>query len=313
MGEKEVERTLKFIKKSLKKDVHLMFYGGEPLLADKVCRKIVEETSNYCNECGVSLNPSIITNGLLITEDIIDNLFNPYDFKFIQITLDGCRKDHDLSRIYPDGSPTYDLILEKIKMLDDEGLPVRIRIHVNKQNINGLEELMDDLKSLKLRGAEMYLARLSSLTDACKDLAPICFAGPDLVSVEDKLNSLMKGNLIRPSQRFCCMFETDDSFIIDPSLDLYKCLALLADDEYKVGSIDHQGNAQFNRRFYSVMNRDPLDHAKCRKCFLLPLCSGGCAAKALGEKKDFREYYCGTVKYLVRNDIRKYVRGKFNV
>jgi uncharacterized protein len=319
MSWKEAEKCSKFIEKSIDKKAHkgvsLLLYGGEPLIGKDACLKIIKKVNNHCKDIGLDFYGGIATNGTLITEDVIENLFKPYNFRAVQITLDGNRKDHNSRRKYKNGAPTYDIILSKIKMLDNALVHGHIRVNIDKQNVKGLNELFEDLTALNLKNSSIYVSPTYSMTPACKSLEHLCFTNSELHPLEKKIYPQMKrtgiGTIIRPIQRFNCMFETDDSFVIDPYLNLYKCLVLTGDEKYRVGSIDNDGNAHLSSTFYDILSRDPLNHEECRRCPYLPLCSGGCAAAAVDKKGSYHGIACAEEKYSSKNRMLQYVKEKF--
>nr|MBA2353779.1 radical SAM protein [Acidobacteriota bacterium] len=72
----------------------LTFFGGEPLLNLPVVYALAERLSEACRSRGVTMNISIITNGLLLTETVVDRLL-PFGLTGVKITLDGDRATHD--------------------------------------------------------------------------------------------------------------------------------------------------------------------------------------------------------------------------
>ncbi len=81
---------------------NIVFFGGEPLLkANEIIRFIKEYTD-------IVTNFSILTNGSLLTKEMLDE-FKPYSKKLnIQISLDGPKEVHDKYRIYKNGEGTFD-------------------------------------------------------------------------------------------------------------------------------------------------------------------------------------------------------------
>ena len=57
---------------------------------------------------------SIITNGLLLTEEVVDRLM-PFGLKGVKITLDGDRDTHNRMRPLRGGQGTFDRIIENIR------------------------------------------------------------------------------------------------------------------------------------------------------------------------------------------------------
>ncbi|MDY6986306.1 MAG: SPASM domain-containing protein [Candidatus Thermoplasmatota archaeon] len=319
MSEKEAENVVNFMKGTLAKKAHrglsVLFYGGEPLVAEKACVKIAQDVSAFCDETGLETYLAMATNGTLITEKTIEKLFAPYNFKVVQITLDGNRKDHNSRRMYKDGSPTYDIILSAIKMLDDASVPVHIRLNIDKKNIEGLNDLFDDLKSLNLKRADFYYSPIYSMTEECKHMSEVCLGDSELLEVQKSVYPEMKKTgmaaTIRPVQHFGCMFETDDSFVIDPYMDIYKCLTLMNRERDRVGYLDDEGKMRLLPRFYDVMSRSPLNNGECLECPYLPLCNGGCAAQAVDRTGSYHGTVCTEEKVLLKDRLEQYCKGKF--
>ena len=69
----------------------LTFFGGEPLLNIPVMYTIAERAWKATQARGVELFINIITNGLLLSEEVVDRMV-PLGLNGIKITLDG---DHD--------------------------------------------------------------------------------------------------------------------------------------------------------------------------------------------------------------------------
>src|SRR5581483_782481 len=72
----------------------LTFFGGEPLLNLPVLYELAERAWAATDARGVTLKISIITNGLLLTSDVVDRLL-PYGLYGVKVTLDGDRDTHN--------------------------------------------------------------------------------------------------------------------------------------------------------------------------------------------------------------------------
>jgi uncharacterized protein len=92
----------------------LTFFGGEPLLNLPVVYGLAERLWNACRSRGVAMNISIITNGLLLTEAVVDRLL-PFGLTGVKITLDGDRATHDRLRPLRGGQGTFDRILANMR------------------------------------------------------------------------------------------------------------------------------------------------------------------------------------------------------
>jgi uncharacterized protein len=110
-----------------RKEIVIGFYGGEPLLELPLIKRCVDYIKTQATDRKVMY--TITTNGTLLTPEVYeylqDNNFN------ITISLDGPKQVHDLSRKFPNGNGSYDVIMEKIKTLQEKYDDVLDKIMVN--------------------------------------------------------------------------------------------------------------------------------------------------------------------------------------
>lgn len=98
-----------------RKQINVVFFGGEPLSNLPLIKKVVEYAECRCAEEGKSVNFSLTTNATLLTEQIVDYL-DQHCFG-ISVSMDGPRSIHDLRRKTVGGMGTYDVVARKAKML----------------------------------------------------------------------------------------------------------------------------------------------------------------------------------------------------
>lgn len=103
------------------KSVILDFIGGEPLLE----AKLIEDISDYFKVRAFEENLqwywrymiNISTNGVNYADADVQNLINKNEGKIsIGITIDGTKDKHDLQRVFPDGTGSYDIIHKNLKL-----------------------------------------------------------------------------------------------------------------------------------------------------------------------------------------------------
>ena len=90
--------------------IHVVLFGGEPLLNIDVGFHMLGILKEYCLTSHKELQCSLVTNGSLLTEEIVSGLLN-YNCKFVQITLDGPEYIHNCRRVAKDGSGTFQKVL----------------------------------------------------------------------------------------------------------------------------------------------------------------------------------------------------------
>ena len=94
----------------------LTFFGGEPLLNMPVVYYLSERMWHACESRGVRMLVNIITNGLLLTPEVVDRL-TPFGLNGVKITLDGDRDTHNQMRPLRGGQGTFDKIISNIRQV----------------------------------------------------------------------------------------------------------------------------------------------------------------------------------------------------
>lgn len=93
--------------------VNIGFYGGEPLLAFPLMKKVVAYVEKqFPNK---KVNYVITTNGTLLTEEVADYLVEK-NF-MVTLSLDGDREMHNRHRRFQNGKESFDVIEQNLKKL----------------------------------------------------------------------------------------------------------------------------------------------------------------------------------------------------
>ena len=126
------------------KRLTITFFGGEPLLNIPVIYDQAERALAACQKRGVTLALGIITNGLLLTEELVDRLV-PYGLGYVKVTLDGDRDTHNRMRPLRGGQGTFDRIVENVRKIAGK---VRVAIGGNfdADSVESYPALLDFLK-----------------------------------------------------------------------------------------------------------------------------------------------------------------------
>ena len=99
----------------------LTLFGGEPLLNLPVAYYLAERCHALCEERGITQHISVITNGLLLTPEVVDRL-TPYGLQGVKVTLDGDRDTHNRMRPLRGRQGTFDKIIENVRQVADKVL-----------------------------------------------------------------------------------------------------------------------------------------------------------------------------------------------
>ena len=123
------------------------FTGGEPLL-----RKDIYTLVEYASKIGLWTN--IITNGTLLTKQIVENL-KKSGLSSTQVSIEGPNpKIHDkISGV----TGSFQKTVQGVKLLLDAGIPVHTNTTVSKNNVNHLEEILLLAKKIGLKRLSMNL------------------------------------------------------------------------------------------------------------------------------------------------------------
>ena len=280
----DIQQIVAFAKKQLSsnnryKKISLVLFGGEPLLCADQCITLCNSLSLVATEYGIEMSTKISTNALLINQKIIEELFIPTNMR-IQITMDGNRAFHDKRRIYRSGEGTYDKILESITLLNKYGIKdaIDLRINVDKNNLNSLEEVIRDIYN-KVGYIYIGLLRavgnnLERVSDCISDNDYILKYRPMLEPLFNKYGKqLHYGDF---GKKHACALNSGNSYIIDCNLDVYKCDNLIGQPQYAVGKVI-EGELRRKPMYYKQRTWSPFKFEKCRKCNLLPACTASCA------------------------------------
>lgn len=279
MTEEVEDAIIEFVKNnSCLQYLHVVWYGGEPLLNFKTIKRL---TKRFL-ELNVNYTAQIVTNGYLMTSDI-SKQFNELHIKTVQVTLDGLEHIHNNRRPLKDGSGTYKTILTNIKSLlqNVSDVELFIRSNVDTDNINDYPDFYNDLmKELNYdTRVKPYEGFVNDVIESgCSPLTKNIMdpdARVDYIIKHYNSNGIEHTFLpIRRHQT--CIANNMYCFLIDPIGDLYKCWISMQNKKYRIG------NVSTNSTFNSVMNSrylcgsDYIFSSKCRECSVLPICEGGC-------------------------------------
>jgi len=93
----------------------VVFFGGEPLLDQELIRGLVSHGRDLERHRAGRFHFKVTTNGLLLDEDFLE--FSLRENVLLAMSFDGTRDAHDRHRRLADGSPTYDRLLPRLRML----------------------------------------------------------------------------------------------------------------------------------------------------------------------------------------------------
>ena len=261
--------------------LRVQFTGGEPLLK----LDLMEAVAAYGKETGRRLTLSVQTNGTLLTADVCRRL------KAIQcgvgVSLDGVGQANSL-RVFPDGTASYDTVVQGVQNLGQVGLRCGMTAVVTKTNAEYLGQLADLALYLgNVAGVGLDLFRPLG-KGAGQDLSPDPEAlAHGLRALKEKSKNLVQAKIpfrFREMERLrkrraltgCgeayCYAQTDLSLAVDGRGDCWPCSSLAGRKGYLLGNI-RDGLPETNNKI-----NDLAAPERCKQCTSYALCLGGCPA-----------------------------------
>ena len=289
------------------------FFGGEPLLNLPVMYLLAERLWLAGTARGVPMSCSIITNGLLLTEEVVDRMLL-FGLRGVKITLDGDRDAHNRLRPLRGGQGTFDRIIDNVRRVADR-CGVAIGGNFEERSVDSYPALLDFLKAQPFadrlvkvnfkpivrnpepapvtaplsRGGFLPLVPVGANGQPLKPLGGTCMtaAGSGGAStcdachlVDDHMTFLRQETRKRgfPTpdgvHNGPCHVHLDHAHTIGPDGSLYACPGFTGEKARSVGHIDDRRDP---RRMEAREEFDRLSPWKaCGDCAFIPVCAGGC-------------------------------------
>jgi uncharacterized protein len=308
----------------------IMFFGGEPLLNLPAMYAIAERGRAATLARGIDIGLSIITNGLLLTTDVVDRLV-PLGLKGVKITLDGDRDTHNRMRPLRGGQGTFDRIVDNIRAVAGR-VPIAIGGNFDETSVGSYPALLDYLQEQDfaaklskvnfkpvIRATPATSAGAMSAGDAGRTVLPLtpvnalgkplggtCMTttGEGGVKASGCGSCGLDGQmelLRQETQRHGfstpsgvpsgpCHVHMTHAHTIGPDGSLYACPGFTGDKGQSTGHIDDRREAWRESARERFERLHPWD--ACGDCAYIPVCAGGCLVASHTELGDMNLPTC---------------------
>jgi uncharacterized protein len=297
----------------------LTFFGGEPLLNLPVLYHLASRLWEACQARGIATTISVITNGLLLTREVVERL-RPLGLTGIKVTIDGDRATHDRMRPLRGGQGTFDRIVHNIRQV--AGL-CRISIGGNfdESSVDSYPALLDFLREQEfadrlakvafkpiIRAPQPPQARrvipLTSVGAEGKPLNGTCMTSAGAGStacdscnlLDEKMADLREETRRRGFPTVDgvhmgpCEIHKRHAHTIGPDGSLYACPGFAG---HAVESVGHIAAPPDPARRAAAARFDRVAAwTECRDCAFVPVCAGGCSTAAYNELGDMNKPNC---------------------
>jgi len=292
------------------RDLHVSWYGGEPLLAVSTIRELSEKFLNLSRQFDFRYTSAITTNGTLLTKDIAEELLCN-NVATIQVTVDGPKHIHDSRRPFKSsGRSSFDAVMRNLEHVVGR-MRVSVRINTDEGNVGSAIDLVKTFADKGWLGRDTdfypYMAQVGRLTEACAD------TGTEFCSVDGFFDQSMDfckscadcGVPVDThalyhfpvSMKYNCGAVGLNTIVINPSGAIHKCGLLVTEPEESLGNIRDPLDLT-NPNLLKWLDFDPFEVDECRECDLMPVCLGGCPKRVLQGEDPASSDSC---RYIKRN------------
>jgi uncharacterized protein len=297
MSREERERVKKFFDRKMADNTgaSIVWTGGDPSLAMDVVEDLSVHFVETCRRKSCTYEAALITNAYLLNEGMKGELKRS-SIQSLQVSLDGSREFHDVSRHLPDKRPTYDRIMENVAGACDD-FDIYLRINVDRKNHDAIPELLKDIEDRGLKERVfIYFAHVDDVNENSSAYGSHCLTPQEFAKAQAALvrdctaaGFRLGGRVLtRPVNTFCGANSTN-YYVIDSKANLLKCYHDLGNADTKgVGRIGDNGEEIITNQANLVkwLGWDPFEIDECRTCKVLPLCMGGCSHKIMASGLD---------------------------
>jgi uncharacterized protein len=305
--------------------LHFTLFGGEPLLNLPVAYYLAERTHAMCEVRGIAHSVSIITNGLLLTPEVVDRLL-PYGLRGVKITLDGDRDTHNRMRPLRGRQGTFDRIIENVRRVAAK-VDITIGGNFDESSWDSYPALLAFLKEqefadqiVKINFKPIIKAPapdtptgvipLTVVGTNNKPLAGTCMTsagaggghgstGPcDSCHFVDEKMSFLRDETRKAGfytldgvHMGPCEIHRRHAYTIGPEGSLYACPGFTGEAAQSTGHIDGLDD-EWRRAAAERFERLSAHKDECGDCSFIPVCGGGCSMAAHTELGDMHQPSC---------------------
>jgi uncharacterized protein len=286
--------------------VVLVFFGGEPLLNLPVVYYLSERLYGAAAARALPFEIQIITNGLLLTSEVVDRLV-PLGLFGVKITLDGDRDTHNRMRPLRGQQGTFDRIIANVRQIAGK-CKISIGGNFDETSADSFTTLLDFLSAQEFAD-KLYNVRFKPV---------VRYAGPTEVSPKGVLPLIPVGADNKPLNGTCmsnvgsgggstcdscsfldekmdwlrtetrrrgfqspdgvhmgpCHVHRKHAQTIGPDGSLYACPGFTGELALSTGHID--GRRETKRETAREQFERLHPWKECGDCAFIPTCAGGC-------------------------------------
>jgi uncharacterized protein len=299
----------------------LTFFGGEPLLNLPVMYSLSERLWHATAARHVAMSISVITNGLLLTPDVVDRLL-PYGLRAVKITLDGDRDTHNRMRPLRGGQGTFDRIIGNIRAVAGR-CNIAIGGNFDESSVDSYPGLLEFLRAQEFADQLVKVnfkpvIRMEAQAQTPKGILPLIPVGAN----GKPLNGTCMSNVGTGSGQGCdscdfldekttylreetkrhgfptpdgvhngpCHVHYGNAKTVGPDGSLYACPGFTGERALSTGHIDGRRDSAREDALARFERLHPWK--ECKDCAFIPVCAGGCVVASHTQLGDMNMPTC---------------------
>lgn len=300
---------------------YLTIFGGEPLLNSPKQKEMIAYLLKLANDS--QLEVCFVTNGYSLVDYV--EILKTASIREIQVTLDGKGNVHDKRRFLKGGGATFDKIVEGIDACLQNGLPVNLRMVVDKENISGLPEMAQFAIDKGWTKSEFFKTQLGRNYELhhCQATSEKLFSRISLYETiyeQVKQHSFIlefykpaysiskflaeNGELPDPLYDACPACKTEWAF--DYTGHIFSCTATVGKEDESLGTFYPEVSRK-EELINAWENRDVTSIPECSTCSMQLACGGGCGSVAKNRTGNVCSTDCRPVKELLELGFSAYL------
>ena len=262
------------------KNLHITWFGGEPMLTYEQILDLSKRLIMVCKRRNVNYSAGMITNGLLLTEEKLQNL-KDVGVKGIQVTLDGTPEQCE--QIKKGKRKDFEQLLRNLPAFA-KIVHVKIRLNACMENLDGIIELYRKLTMDGNPYSKVYISKIEKYNEFSKTCTPLSEHEYTDFVIERMGEAVANGVDIMKISRFpkrrkaYCGSMQKFSSAIGPDGSLYVGEHCIGDNTHVIGNVRYpMAPDEKPLTEYEAFTEKPYT-AACGLCNLFPICLGGCPA-----------------------------------
>lgn len=297
----------------------VIFYGGEPLVNYNTLVYIAKKLNSMrdSEKCLKNLDMSMVTNGLLLTEERALKLKELG--VSIAISVDGFTEKENSNRVDTSGRIVYSRILKTLDMCKRIGVDVSLSVTLSEETIKNTKNILNlvDNYGIKSFGFNIMMSDENFVVPQSYNEAASQFIIDEFIELrkrgiyEDRIMRKLKA-FTRSQVYFSdCAATSGGQIVIAPGGRVGICQGCLYNKQYFLTDVnDNEFDATKDPTYIEWSQLTPINKEECQDCPALGICGGGCPINAMHLKKgntihSLDERFCvhskKTLEFLIRD------------